>query len=61
MLQHETIHWEIVNNPNVVGERIRIAKRSSNGHSEPAKPSCALPGTILFPAHPKSVPVKPPT
>lgn len=56
MFQHEKIYWEIVNNPNVVGERIRIVKRSNNGDSEADDQSRVMPGIIPFPALPKSVP-----
>ncbi len=56
MLQHENMQWRIVDNPNVVGERIRIATRSNKEHSEPNEQSRVVPGTIPFPAPPNSVP-----
>lgn len=57
MLQHENMHWEIVNNPNVVGERIRVVKRSNNGDPGRGAQSRVIPGIIPFPALPKSVPL----
>ena len=56
MHRHENLHWEIVNNPHVPGERIHIVKRSDDGCTEPGAQSPITPETILFRTPPKAEP-----